>query len=137
VQRMPRKTGALYPDGKSCNPSECRQPSERSHFIVSKFTRDEVVEVLEDDLGVGARCALYCSRHHGSRSLRYGAAFTHPANVGNGISIHTKPNGQLIPAKRIMPYHTPVGVRHHTKIARRPVVIEDQALVQLSDVGQF
>ncbi len=134
---MPRKTGALYPNGKSCDSSECRQPSKGAHFIICKLARDEIVKALENNLRVGARGALYRSRHHGSRRFRDRTAFAHPADVGNGVPIHTKPDCQFVTAERITSFHTPVGVRHHTKIARRPVVIEDQTLVQLSDVGQL
>ncbi len=91
------------------------------------------MEPLEQRLGLRAGLALDGPGHEGGRGPRDGASGAPKADVADHVAVHPDPDGQFVPAQRIVPVGLPVRILHDAEISRRAIVLEDDVLVELAE----
>src|SRR5690242_18131357 len=93
------------------------------------------MESLEQDVGLGSGLSLHGAGHERRRCLRDGASGALKADVADPITFEADPDGHLIATHRVVALRRPAGIGHGPVIPGRPVVLQDDVLVQLTEAG--
>src|SRR5437867_908258 len=137
---MPAERGALDPDGKRAHAPEDfeflgkggRAPLPRPlipdpcHNLVKSF---EQLSRLRH------RLPLHRLRHHRGARLGYRTALALEGRLGDDVAIQPEPHLVQVAAERVPSLRVSVGVLEQPEVPRRPIVVEDEALVELVELA--
>ena len=90
---------------------------------------------LEQRLRLGGRLALQALRHQRCRGLRDRAALALEAEVVDDVAVQPQVERQVVAADRVEALGLAVGVLQLAVVARPPVVVQDDLLVQVGQLG--
>src|ERR1700712_2800303 len=90
----------------------------------------ELMKSFEDRFGFDAALSLDRRRHERRRRFRDGAALALEADVAHRLAVHLHPERQRIAAEGIAALDRSISVDHLPEIARLPVVLEDDFLIE-------
>ena len=101
-----------------------------------RVARDEVVEAVEEGLGLGAGLPLHALRHHRGGGREDGAARALEADVLDDVALHREHDLGPVAAERVAAFGRAVGPGQGAEVPRPAAVVQDRLLVQLAQLGR-
>ena len=136
MQRVPSKGCALDPHRKLGDAGKNGQLAQFSPVPVRRrLARHQLVELVENSFRFHGGLTLHALRHQGRRGLGYGASRTLEADVANRVALQVQVNGKMVTAERVISLRPVVRRRQLAIVARRFVVLQDDFLVELAQIG--
>src|SRR5437667_4818954 len=136
VQRVPRQRRALDATGELTHPGEDGELTElRRSPLAGLALGQHCAKPLEDLFGLGHRLALEVGRHHRSRGPGDSATRTLKADVTDELVLSHDLNRHAVTAERVVALRSLGRTRQPPEVPRLPVVIEDDLLIQLAELG--
>ena len=129
---MPAEGRALDAGGEGMDAGERAQVAD---FLGFASARDDVTKILIQSLRLGGGFAFELSRHERRARLRNGTTRTIEGDLGNLIAFKPQVHASLFAARRIIAMGNPVGSGQLASIARTFIVIEDNLLIELGEIG--
>jgi hypothetical protein len=130
---VPAEGGALDTSGKSM---DAGKGGEVADLFGRLSAGDDLLEFVEERLGFGGGLALDLCGHERRAGLgnRAAGAFE-PDRIDAVIGIEVQENRAVVAAARVVAGGHAVGGRRLAAIARALVVVEDDRLVEISEIG--
>src|SRR5216684_1304626 len=97
--------------------------------------RQHVVEPAEELVCLADGLAFEARGHHRGGRLGDGAARALEADIADHARLDVEVDPDLVPAEGVVALRGPVGPVEPPEVARLPVVVEDDLLVQLAQFG--
>src|SRR5687767_5707747 len=130
---MPREARAFHPDGKLPNAGKDRELAQTVEWRV-RWRRDHVVKAIEKRLGLGERLSFHAVGHERCGCLRDRAPRALEAGVLDDAVLQTQIYDEPIAAERVVAFRF-APVRDRAEVPRPPVVVEDDLLIELLEIG--
>src|SRR5688572_23689010 len=93
------------------------------------------MKLIEQFLRVRPGLSLDSGCHQRSRSPGNGAAGALKSGILDGVPFHSEPKDQPVATEWIVSLDPSVRVLHFAIISRRPIVVQDEILVQRAEVS--
>src|SRR6266852_4397718 len=135
VHGVPRQARAFDPAREFTHAGEDRELAELRGVRAGSAGRQHVMEALEELLGLVEGLPLKARGHHRSRGPGDGAARTLEADITDHAVLNVQVDSDLIAAERVVARGRPVGPLELLEIAGLPVMVEDDLLVELAQLG--
>jgi hypothetical protein len=103
--------------------------------IVAAIGGDQLVEALEERLGLGLGLALDHLGHQRGRGHRDGAAAALEGGVLDDAVLQREVDGDLVAAERVVAARLAVRVLGRAEVPRLAVMVEDDLLVEVAQLG--
>src|SRR5687768_15377465 len=132
---MPCKGRAFYAGRKLTHTGERGEAPEICRAEAAGVAGDESVKRVEEAHGLFPRLPFHGRAHHRGRRLRDRAAVAGEAHFLDRVAVETDEHGVVIAAERVVPVDVPRRVRHLVKVSGILVVVEDDLLIELSQIG--
>src|SRR5438874_1110232 len=134
LERVPCKTGAFHANRKF--PDACKT-RELSHILHGLFRRGRhhAMKPLEHGIRLRDGASFHHVGHHRGGCLRDRAAGAFERGVADHVALHLQVQGQPIAAKRVVALGPMVRIGERVKVPRPSVVVEDNFLIQIREVG--
>ena len=132
---VPAEGGAFDAGGEGVDSGE---GGEVAQLFGGLSAGDDVFEIVEEGLGFGGGFAFDLGRHEGRGGLRDGAAGTFEADGVNAVGgVEVEIDGAVVAAARVVTGGDAVGGRGLAAVAGAFVVVEDDRLVEIGEIGHW
>src|ERR1051325_2612331 len=133
---MPRKGGALHANGKRPDaPEDLELARQRTPRPRSEVFRHELMECSKYFARLSEAFALDDLGHHRGAGLGDGTALTLKGRVDDPVPLDLQPHVIGVAAERVSPFRVGRRILELSKVPWRPVMVEDDALIQLVELG--
>src|SRR6185437_751371 len=132
VERVPSQAGALDARRILAHAGEGAQLAQAG--IRLGFAGDQLMELLEQGLGLGARLALDRVGEQRGGSGRDGAARALELHLPHPVALERHPEREPVAAEAVEALGLAAALAQRTEVARPLAVVEDQLLVQIAEL---
>ena len=129
---MPCERRAFHSQRKSRHAS---QSLECSETLAVSTARHHRMESGEDRLRLGTRLSSNGGGHEARTRFGNRAPGPLEGHVRDSLSFQFEPHRELIPAHRVDTFGSSGGAGHRSKVLRTPILVENDALIQLVKVA--
>jgi hypothetical protein len=135
-ERMPAQARAFHAGRELAHTREGAELAEALDVRIRAASRQHVVHLPEEPLGIRHRLALDALRQQRGRRDRDRAAAAVEGNVADASAVELHEDGELVAAEGIEAVGAPIGIRHLAEVARIAVVVDDDVAIQVLEVHQ-
>src|SRR5688500_12748635 len=133
---MPRETRAFHPHRKLAHAGQYRQFAEIFDGAVRRRGH-HAMKSIEQLAGFADRAALDAIRHQRRRRLRDGASRPLERDVGDAVVFNLHEYRDAVATEWIVALRMVAGAVEAVEVPRPPVVVEDDLLIQVGQIGHW
>ena len=132
---MPDQRGALDACREATHPAKRVKLAELGLAVTGGIARHQTAKLLKEGSGFPDALSLESLRHYRRGRGRDGASRSFERDVLQHLAVERHVDRHAISTQRVIAFGLPARYRRATAVPRAPVVVQDQLLVEIGQLG--